>query len=127
VRNEARGECGALAGSKKGVGTCGRASWPINPATCASAHAPVHVEHEEGGTDKIGPRRRERKEDARGQRLGTSEPGPRDRERESERAKETGADESAPLGSERAREGAHEGEPPLTGGGPPIRRRGRAT
>jgi hypothetical protein len=43
------------------------------------------------------------------------EPGPRDRERESERAKETGADRLAPLGSERVREGAHEGEPPLTG------------
>src|SRR5688572_2953109 len=40
----------------------------------------------------------------------------RERERESERAKETGADRSAPLGSEREREGAHEGEPPLTGG-----------
>jgi hypothetical protein len=37
-------------------------------------------------------------------------------ERESEQAKETGADRSARLGSERAREGAHEGEPPLTGG-----------
>jgi hypothetical protein len=37
-------------------------------------------------------------------------------ERESERAKETSADKSAPLGSEREREGAHEGEPPLTGG-----------
>jgi hypothetical protein len=32
-------------------------------------------------------------------------------ERESERAKETGADRSAPLGSEREREGTHEGEP----------------
>jgi hypothetical protein len=38
------------------------------------------------------------------------------RQRESERAKETGADRSAPLGSERKREGAHEGELPLTGG-----------
>jgi hypothetical protein len=37
-------------------------------------------------------------------------------ERERERAKETGADRSAPLGSELEREGAHEGEPPLTGG-----------
>ena len=37
-------------------------------------------------------------------------------ERESERAKETGADRSSPLGSEREREGAHEEEPPLTGG-----------
>jgi hypothetical protein len=39
-----------------------------------------------------------------------------ERERESERAKETGADRLAPPGSEREREGAHEGEPPLTGG-----------
>jgi hypothetical protein len=37
----------------------------------------------------------------------------RETERESERAKETGADRSAPLGSEREREGAHEGELPL--------------
>jgi hypothetical protein len=33
------------------------------------AHAPVHGEREEGGTDKTGPRRRERKEDAGGQWL----------------------------------------------------------
>jgi hypothetical protein len=70
----------------------------------------------EGGTDKAGPRRRERKGDARGQQLGTSEPGPQDRERESERAKKTGADRLAPLGSEREREGTREGELPLTGG-----------
>jgi hypothetical protein len=37
-------------------------------------------------------------------------------ERESERVKETGADRSALLGSEREREGTHEGEPPLIGG-----------
>jgi hypothetical protein len=59
---------------------------------------------------------RERKGDARGQRLGTGKPGSRDRERESERVKETGADRLAPLGSEREREGAREGELPLTGG-----------
>ena len=41
----------------------------------------------------------------------------RARETERERTgKETGADRSAPLGSEREREGAHEGEPPVTGG-----------
>ena len=40
----------------------------------------------------------------------------RETERESERAKETGADRLAPLGSEREREGAREGELPLTGG-----------
>jgi hypothetical protein len=40
----------------------------------------------------------------------------RETERESERAKETRADRLAPLGSEREREGAHEGELSLTGG-----------
>jgi hypothetical protein len=40
----------------------------------------------------------------------------RERERERERAKETGADRSAPLGSEQERDGAREGELPLTGG-----------
>jgi hypothetical protein len=86
--------------------------------TCASVHSPVHVEIEEGGTDKAGPRRRERKGHARGQRLGTSELDPRDthRERESERAEKTGADRSAPLGSERERKSAREGELPLTRG-----------
>ena len=39
-----------------------------------------------------------------------------ERERGSEQANETGADRLAPLGSEREREGAHEGELPLTGG-----------
>jgi hypothetical protein len=51
--------------------------------TCASAHAPVHGERGEGGTDKAGPRLRERKEDAWGNGSTTGEPGPRDRERES--------------------------------------------
>jgi hypothetical protein len=60
----------------------GRTSWLRNPATCASAHLLVHGESGEGGTDKVGPRRRERKGDTRGQWLGTGEPGPRDRERE---------------------------------------------
>jgi hypothetical protein len=99
--------------------------------TCACAHSPVHGESGEGGIDKAGPRRRERKGDARGQRLGTGEPGPRDTQRESERAKETGTDMSAPLVSEREKEGAHEGEPPLTGevrlsGGAGTRARGLA-
>ena len=84
--------------------------------TCASVHSSVHGESGEGGTDKAGPRRRERKGDARGQRLDTGEPGPRDRERGSALVKKTGADRLAPLGSEREREGTHEGEPPLIGG-----------
>jgi hypothetical protein len=37
-------------------------------------------------------------------------------ERESERAKETGTDRLAPPSREREREGAREGESPLTGG-----------
>jgi hypothetical protein len=51
-----------------------------------------------------------------GQRLGDWQTGPT-RQRERERAgKKTGADRLAPLGSERGREGAREGELPLTGG-----------
>jgi hypothetical protein len=91
-----------------------------------SAHTSVHDEREEGGTDKAGPRRRERIGDAQGQRLGTGEPGPRDRERGSERVKETGADRSAPLGSEREREGVRERGTAADRRGPPVRRRGRA-
>jgi hypothetical protein len=49
--------------------------------TCASAHALVHGGGEEGGSDREGPRRRESKANARGQQLGASEPGLRDRER----------------------------------------------
>jgi hypothetical protein len=63
-------------GSKKGSWARGRASWLRNPVTCVSAHSPVHDESEEGGTDKAGPRRRERKGDMRGQWLDTGEPGP---------------------------------------------------
>jgi hypothetical protein len=78
MRNEVRGVRGALAGLYEGSWTRGRASWPRNPATCVSAHSPVHGESGEGGTDKAGPRRRERKGDARGQWLGSGEPGPSD-------------------------------------------------
>jgi hypothetical protein len=103
-------------GSKKGSWARGRASWPRNPVMCASAHALVHGGREEGGSNKAGPRCRERKGDARGQRLGTSEPGPRDRERGCARVKKTGTDRLAPLGSEREKESAREGELPLIGG-----------
>jgi hypothetical protein len=44
----------------------------------------------------------------RGNDSATGGPGPRDRERESERVKETGVDRLAPLGSERGRERAQE-------------------
>ena len=50
----------------------------------------------------------------------------REIERESERAKETGADRLAPLGSERERESAR-GRTAADKRCPPVRRRGRAT
>jgi hypothetical protein len=50
----------------------------------------------------------ERKGDAWGNGSTTGEPGPRGRDRESERAKETGADRLAPPGRERERERAGE-------------------
>jgi hypothetical protein len=66
----------------------------------------------------------ERKErGARGNGSVTGGPGPRDRERGSARAKETGSNRLAPLGSEREREGAREGELPPVRQGPPVRRR----
>jgi hypothetical protein len=105
---------GALAGLEKGSWARGRASWPRNPATCASAHAPVHSGRGEGGSNKAGPRRRERKGDARGQRLGAGEPGPRNRERgraSGRWRRQVGSTE------QRAREGGRaRGELPLTGG-----------
>jgi hypothetical protein len=69
ARNEVRGVRGALVGLYKGSWARGRASWPRNPATCASAHAPVHGERGEGGTDREGPRRRERRKGCTGQWL----------------------------------------------------------
>jgi hypothetical protein len=85
--------------------------------TCTSAHTPVHDERGGGGTDRAGPRRRERRKGHAGQWLGDWRSGPaRHRERKSTRVKETGADRSAPLGREREREGTREGELPLTGG-----------
>jgi hypothetical protein len=82
--------------------------------TCASAHASVHDERGGGRTDRAGPRRRERRKGVCGataRRLAI-----RARETESARGRKTGTDRSAPLGSEREREGAHEGELPLTCG-----------
>jgi hypothetical protein len=84
--------------------------------TCASAHAPVHGERGGGRTDRAGPQRRERKKGRVGQRLGDWRSGPvRQRERESA-GEGNLRRKSAPLGSEREREGAREGELPLTGG-----------
>jgi hypothetical protein len=96
--------------------------------TCASVHSSVHGESGEGGTDKAGPQRRERKGDARGQRLGTGEPGPRDREREraSTWVKKTDTDMLAPVGTERERERVRERGTVADRRGLPVRRRGRA-
>jgi hypothetical protein len=117
MRNVARSVRGALAGLYEGSWARGRASWPRNLATCASAHAPVHSERGGGRTDRTGPRRRERRKGRGGQRLDDWRSGPtRQRGRGSTRVKETGADRSAPLGSEREREGAREGGLPLIGG-----------
>jgi hypothetical protein len=55
--------------------------------TCASAHLPVHDKRREGGTDREGPQRRERKGDARGNGSATGEPSPRGRERRGSRVK----------------------------------------
>jgi hypothetical protein len=48
VRNKVRGVRGALAGLYKGSWARGWASWPRNPATCASAHALVHGDARRG-------------------------------------------------------------------------------
>jgi hypothetical protein len=114
---------GALAGLQEGSWACGRALWPRNPATCVSAHAPVHGERGGGGTDRAGPRCREKKgaHGATTRRLAiraheTERQRERERERESAQVKETCSDRSPPLRSEREREGAREGKLPLTSG-----------
>jgi hypothetical protein len=88
-------------------------------------HTLVHGERGGGGTDRAGPRRRERIGDTRGNDSTTGGPGPRDRERERERTgKKTGADRLAPSGSERGREGARERGTAADRRGPPVKRRG---
>jgi hypothetical protein len=52
---------------------------------CASAHAPVHGKRGGGGTDRAGPRRRERRKGARGNGSTAGDPGPRDTHIERER------------------------------------------
>jgi hypothetical protein len=55
---------------------------------CASVHALVHGERGEGGTDREGPRRREKKEGRAGQRLSTWRTGPvRQREKRDARGR----------------------------------------
>jgi hypothetical protein len=59
----------------------------------------------EGGSDREGPRRRERKGGARGNGSATGEPGPRGRERRSARVKN-----SVPAGRPQRAEGERERE-----------------
>jgi hypothetical protein len=101
-------------------------SWPRNPATCGSAHAPVHGEHGGGGIDRAGPRRREReKRDTRGNGSAPGDLGPRDRERE--RAGEGNWRRQVSPTRQRAREGGRaQGRTAVDRRGPPVRRRGRA-
>jgi hypothetical protein len=99
------------------VGARGWVPWPRIPATCASAHAPVHGEGGEGGTDREGPRRREREK--RGAWATTQRLAKRAREIEREegrlRAKQL-APTGRPQRAESERERARERKPPLTGG-----------
>jgi hypothetical protein len=111
-------ECELWRGSKRELGARGWASWPRIPATCASAHAPVHNEGGEGRTDREGPRCRERKGGmwAMAQRVAARA---HETEREEGRAR---AKQLAPTGrlqraqGERERESVRERKQPLTGG-----------
>jgi hypothetical protein len=120
-------ECGHWRYSKRELGARGWASWPRIPAMCASAHAPVHGGGGEGGTEREGPRRREReKRGARGNDSVPGRTGPRDRERRGTRAGEaTGTNRSAPAGRGRERERAGEKDA-ADRWIPPARRHGRA-
>jgi hypothetical protein len=91
---------------------------------CASAHMPVHGERRGGGTDRAGPRRRERRKGARGNDSATGEPGPRDRERE--RVGEGNWRRQIGPTGQRARDGGHaRARTTADRRGPPARRRGR--
>jgi hypothetical protein len=106
-------------GSKKGAGRVGgrrgREIW--RRARVRTRRSTASAEGSELTGRVHGAERGER--GVRGNGSTTGGPGPRDRERESARVKETGADRLAPLGSERGREGADKR-------GPPVRRRGCA-
>jgi hypothetical protein len=127
MRNEVRGVHGALAGLYEGSWARGHALWPRNPATCASAHASVHDKRGEGGSDKAGPRRRERGKGTRGNgsAIGNVDPQGRERERANERRKLAPTSLSHRAASERERErekraceqtGAARRGPPIRGG-----------
>jgi hypothetical protein len=118
-------ECRLRWGSKRELGACGWASWPRMPATCASAHVSVHGLGREGGTDREGPRRRERKGGAQAtaQRLAARA---RETEREEGRAR---AKQLAPTGRPQRAEGKRESAREKVAAerrGPPVMRRRRA-
>jgi hypothetical protein len=112
-----QGVCtGHKQGSKKGAGRVGghRVREIRRRARVHTRRSTASTEGAELTGQADGAEREER--GARGNDSAIGDPGPRDRERGSERAKETGADRLAPLSSEREREGVREGELPLTGG-----------
>jgi hypothetical protein len=87
---------------------------------------PVHGEREEGGTDKTGPRRRERKRGRAWQWLGNWQTGPV-RQRQRERTREGNWRRQVGPTGQRAREGGRaRGRIVADWRGPPVRRRGRA-
>ena len=108
-----RGTSGAL---RKELGTWAGVMAEKSGDVRGFAHSPVHGGRGKGGSDREGPRWRERGEGRSGQRLSNWRTGPA-RQREEKRAsEEIGTDRSAPLGSEREREGAREREMSLIGG-----------
>jgi hypothetical protein len=94
-----RSECGHWRGSKRELGARGWASWLRILATCASAHAPVHDGGGEGGTDREGPRRREREKGRTRQRLSAWQNGPaRQREKRDARGRSNWRRQVGPSG-----------------------------
>jgi hypothetical protein len=121
-----RGACaGHWRGSKKGAGRVGgrrgREIW--RRARVRTRRSTTSEGKAELTRQAHGAEREER--GSRGNDSAISVLGPRDRERESERVKETGADRSAPLAaSERGRVRARQGTA-TDRRGPPVKRRGR--
>jgi hypothetical protein len=101
-------------------------SWPRNPATCASAHAPVHGGRGEGGSDKAAPRCRERRKGRTGQRLDGWRSRPaKQREREGANGRRKLVSIGWPHWAASERERAR-GRTVVDRRGPPVRRSGRA-
>jgi hypothetical protein len=87
---------------------------------------PVHGERGGGGTDRAGPRRRERRKGRAGQRLDDWRSGPA-RQRERECAGERNWRRQIGPTGQRVREGGcARGRTAADRRGPPVRRRGRA-